>query len=61
MKFLLLFTSVVNAGLLLAQPPDTASASYKTGYYIGSWLPFLLMGLIFLLMYLFFRKRAKRD
>jgi lipopolysaccharide export LptBFGC system permease protein LptF len=44
---------------LQAQPADTASASYQIGYYIGAWLPFWILGSVFLILYLVLRKRGE--
>lgn len=46
---------------LAAQPADTASAGYKMGYYFGAWLPFLAVGLVFLIIFLSLRRRHGKE
>jgi hypothetical protein len=44
----------------LLQVPDSASTSYKVGYYIGSWLPFVVLVLLaFIVIWIIGRKRRK--
>lgn len=39
----------------------TDSSSYKIGYTIGSWLPFVLLGIGLTIMILMLRKKKKMD
>jgi lipopolysaccharide export LptBFGC system permease protein LptF len=36
---------------------DTTGLEYKTGYYIGAWLPFIILAIIGILVYRYSRKR----
>ena len=37
------------------------SSTYKIGYTIGSWLPFILLGIGLTIMILMLRKKKKMD
>lgn len=51
-KGLLLVSLMPLASFLSAQAADTASLAYKTGYQIGSWLPFSIIVLLAVLVLL---------
>jgi lipopolysaccharide export LptBFGC system permease protein LptF len=47
--------------LMLFQEVDTTSAQYKIGYEIGSWLPFIILAVIFIWMSVAAYRRSKRT
>jgi hypothetical protein len=59
-KFLCVLPALIATGVQ-AQPPDTASMSYRVGYYVGAWLPMLVIGAVFLALFLYLKKKRNRE
>lgn len=65
MQFPAIFTALATAILLpvtvAAQQKDTTSAGYQVGYQIGTWIPFVLLAGVFVLMLRAVLRRSKRE
>ena len=45
--------------IILSAQVDTTDARYKIGYEIGSWLPFVILAGLFILMLVMARRRSE--
>jgi cytochrome c biogenesis protein CcdA len=56
---LLTTTAILLPVMIAAQEKDTTSAGYQVGYQIGSWIPFVLLAGVFVLMLRAVLRRTK--
>ena len=47
--------------MILSAQADTTDVRYKIGYEIGSWLPFVILAGLFILMLVRARQRSERS